>query len=340
MPSQTLAGEKFLITGGLGYIGAHVAREFIASECEVYILDNLSTGLIGRLPLQTKFIECDVRNAERVREICNTFEITGVVHMAAFKHARESKLKSPEYLANNVGGTLGLVEGIKNTGVKKLIFSSSCSVYGNAEDVNEDTQPSPQSPYALSKLISEQILQETVNTLEVNYSALRFFNVVGCADFSNSQDTSSECLIPVVAERIKNKKPIHIFGDQLPTPDGTCLRDYLDVRDIARAHTIVADEMSRREMPKIINLSSGKPTSVGEIIRIFEDLLGRKLEVTKQENNPADPVAVWSQKSKFLTELGWSPQYSLEESIFSHLKRSYIVTNNLAKLKAGKILNF
>lgn len=322
MENKSLAGERFLITGGLGYIGAHVAREFLASGSEVVILDNLATGLIERLPSQATFIECDVRDPKKVREICNEFKITGVVHMASFKHARESRLNPLMYLVNNVGATLGLVEGIIDTWVKKVIFSSSCSIYGSAENVDENSQPNPQSPYALSKLISEEILSESLRSSEISYTALRFFNVIGCADFPQSQDTSLECLIPVITERIKMDHPVDVLGSQLATPDGTCLRDYLDVRDIASAHTIVAAEMSRAQLPKIMNVSSGKPTSVREVIGIFEHLIGKDVAVRTQEKNLADPEAVWSQKSKILTEFGWDPCFKPVESIAAHLRQA------------------
>jgi UDP-glucose 4-epimerase len=319
MRTRKPSGERWLITGGLGYIGSHVTRDFILGGYEVFIVDNLSTGIIARLPEEATFFECDIRSSDLIHEICNKFEIVGIVHMAAFKHARESKLDPSKYFANNIGGTLGLIEALKGTAVKKVIFSSSCSIYGDAAAVNETSFPGPKSPYADSKLISEKLLEDSLGSFDIDYTALRFFNVIGCSDFPDSRDQSQECLIPVITQKISSGSPVEIFGTDLPTPDGTCLRDYLDVRDIAKAHLIVANEMASKDFPKVVNLSSGTATSVKEIINVFETVLGKKVEILSREKSPADPVAVWSQESELLAKLGWKATYTLHDSIVSHL---------------------
>jgi len=322
MKAHMAKDEAWLITGGLGYIGAHVAREFIASGYKVIIVDNLSTGLIDRLPSEALFIECDVRNSDAIHKICNEFKISGVIHLAAFKHARESRLNPAKYFSNNVGGTLGLAEGLLGTSVKKVIISSSCSVYGNAMGVDDASIPNPQSPYALSKLYSEEILRQSLNSIEIAFTSLRFFNVIGCDNFTRSHDQSMECLVPVIQEKIKKTEPIEIYGVDLNTPDGTCLRDYLDVTDIARAHVVVANAISGDHFPASLNLSSGFPTSVKEIINEFESLLGEKIAVVQRDKNPADPIAIWAEKSTFLAQLGWKPLHSIKDSIQSHYNAS------------------
>ena len=320
MDSHLGQQENWLITGGLGYIGAHVARNFLSAGQNVVIIDNLSTGRLERLPTEAIFVEGDIRNSDIVREVCLKYAITGVVHLAAFKHARESRLNPFKYWANNVGAVMGLVEGIAGLGIKKVILSSSCSIYGNASDVNEQTPPNPQSPYAFTKFVSEEILAQCLNDMGIAYTALRFFNVIGCDSFPGAPDVSEECLVPVISNRIKSGLPVEILGINLQTPDGTCLRDYLDVRDIANAHIIVSREMNLSSFPKVINLSSGKATSVKQIVSSFESVIGNKIQVKGRDANPADPVAVWSQISTKLDNWGWTPQYDLHDSIASHCR--------------------
>jgi UDP-glucose 4-epimerase len=328
MNLNTSSKERWLITGGLGYIGAHVAREFIATGFKVFIADNLSTGIMERLPREANFIECDVRNSVSIRNICDEFGIDGIVHMAAFKHARESKLNPSKYFGNNLGGTLGLVEGMMGTTVRKFLFSSSCSIYGNASGVPENATPNPQSPYASSKWLSEILLKESLAASEVTFTALRFFNVIGCGDFPGSQDRSLECLIPTIADKMNRLKPISVYGTELETPDGTCIRDYLDVRDVASAHSIVARSMNLEEFPQAINVSSGSPISVKQVIEEFERILSKKLLVESCPSNPADPIAIWSQKSIILESLGWKPKYNLRDSISSHLQATRAYTKD------------
>lgn len=319
---EKLQGEEevWLITGGLGYIGAHVARELMVSGKRIVILDNLSTGLMERLPKGAEFVQGDARSSEVIRKICNRFNVSGIVHMAAHKHARESQVDPAKYFTNNVGATIGLVEGLQRTSVKKVIFSSSCSIYGNGI-ANDKSLPNPQSPYAQSKLICETILQDSLDVMDISFISLRFFNVIGCADFLYSKDQSHECLVPVLNRKIAEGKPIEIFGTDLSTPDGTCQRDYLDVRDIANAHALIANQTSWGGFPSKLNLSSGLPTSVKDVVREFEHALGRSIEVLSMDHNLADPISIWAEPSEFLASLGWKPRFTLRESIESHIQK-------------------
>ena len=312
--------ETWLITGGLGYIGAHVAREFIAGGSRVVILDNLSSGLVERLAPSAEFIEGDVRNSALIREVCAKFTVTGIVHMAAFKHARESNREPSKYYSNNIGGTLGLVDGILGTEVRKVILSSSCSIYGSSTAVDVNSDPNPQSPYAVSKLYSEKILMDSLENTGIVFTSLRFFNVIGCADFPGAHDQSTECLVPVITEKIRQNEIVEIFGTELDTLDGTCLRDYLDVRDIASAHALIGEKMNLPNFPHIFNLSSGEPVSVKQIITQFSLILNHEVKILNRPPNPADPVAIWANQSTYLKELGWSPRYTYEDSIRDHVR--------------------
>ena len=312
--------QIWLITGGLGYIGAHIAMEFISEGHKVYIIDNLSTGILERKPENAIFIPGDVRDSELIKEICDKYGVTGVVHLAAFKHARESSLNPSKYWHNNVGATLGLIEGIKGTKVSKVLFSSSCSIYGNNSDVNEDSPDSPQSPYAFTKKSSEEMLSQVLPSIGVSYTALRFFNVIGCASYPLAHDSSDECLVPVITNQIFSGAPFKILGDSHPTLDGTCVRDYLDVRDLAKAHTLVASRLGSEPVPLVINVSAGIATTVLQVLSQFESVIGKKVNCTFAPANPADPISVWCRNSRILESWGWSPEFNLKESISSHLK--------------------
>jgi UDP-glucose 4-epimerase len=253
-----------------------------------------------------------------VKEVCDQYEVNGIVHLAAFKHARESMLNPSKYWINNVGTTLGLVEGIQGTKVSKVILSSSCSIYGNNSGVDEKSSDNPQSPYAHTKKVSEETLAGVLPTLGISFMSLRFFNVVGCDSFPQAHDSSDECLIPVITNQVLTEAPFKIFGDSHPTEDGTCVRDYLDVRDLARAHLIVASKLGTLSSPVILNVSSGKAISVLQVLREFEAVIGKEITYTSTPANSADPIAIWSQASKILANWGWEPKHNLKSSISSH----------------------
>jgi len=310
--------ESWLITGGLGYIGAHIAREFISNGHSVVIVDNLSTGKLARKPQNAIYISGDVRDAKFIHEVCTEYGITGIVHLAAFKHARESRINPSKYWSNNIGATLGLMEGIHGTKVSRVILSSSCSIYGNNPGVNEDSADNPQSPYALTKKVSEELLIQTLPSSGILFTSLRFFNVVGCDSYPEAHDSSEECLIPVISNHIRDAKPFTIFGNTHPTKDGTCVRDYLDVRDLANVHSLVAARIGRISLPTIINVSAGVATTVLEVLNDFQSVVGKEISYLTQLANPADPISVWAHKSRILDEWGWYPKFKLKDSIASH----------------------
>jgi UDP-glucose 4-epimerase len=316
--SLDVSEENWLITGGLGYIGAHVARELIKNGCKVVLIDNLTTGLLSRKPDDCVLVEGDVRDSNLVRKLCQDYKINGVIHLASFKHARESRLNPLKYWANNVGGTLGLVQGIEGTNVSKVIFSSSCSIYGDNSEVLEGSVDKPISTYAQTKKVSEDILVQSLTPQNIALVNLRFFNVIGCDSFLSAHDVSQECLVPVIANHFLNKTPFRIFGTTHPTKDGTCLRDYIDVRDLARAHALFAKALGVHKVQTVVNVSTGIPISVLQVLKEFEKVAGRGITHISMPADPADPIAIWAQQSKTLGGLGWIPEFNLSDSIKSH----------------------
>jgi UDP-glucose 4-epimerase len=184
--------------------------------------------------------------------------------------------------------------------------------------VVEGTTDNPQSTYAYTKKVSEDILVQSLSPKNIALVNLRFFNVIGCDTFSNAHDNSEECLVPVIANHLVNQSRMKIFGTDHPTKDGTCLRDYIDVRDLARAHGLVAREMGKQKLQTVINVSTGIPVSVLDVIKEFERVAGKDLVFASYPADAADPVGIWSQQSRTLRALGWNPEFSLTDSIKSH----------------------
>jgi UDP-glucose 4-epimerase len=322
--SKSLAKGKWLFIGGAGYIGSHVLREFYAAGAECFVLDNLVTGKTTRLPHDVSFIHSDATNPLEIINACNQHRISGIVHLAAYMQARESVRDPIKYWTNNLGSSLALAAILPKTKVEQVIFSSSCSVYGDAGMVTETSPIKPISPYAMTKVASEEVLVQVARVCGIQLNILRYFNVIGCGSFPESYDHSEETILPAVSRLILAGKAPIIFGDDFDTPDGSPIRDYLDVRDLARAHLIVAKtEMPQKKM--VLNVSTGRPVSVKEVIRILLEVASSELIPVIRPARPGDPAAIWSNESHHLRSFGWSPQYSLRESIhdFWHASTSF-----------------
>lgn len=313
-PLDALIGSKWLFIGGAGYIGSHVLREFKLAGAECFVLDNLATGIQGRLPSEVSIKQADASISSNIVDVCNEYDITGIVHLAAYMQARESVRNPIKFWENNLGATLGVANSLAMTKVQHVIFSSSCSIYGDVQAATTDSPLRPISPYAFTKVASEQVLTQACSDINVRLTILRYFNVIGCGDFSSSFDHSVETLLPSNARNILAGESPVIFGGNLPTPDGSAIRDYLDVRDLAAAHRVVASSknLQRRQ---VFNVSSGIPVSVRTIL---DKLLIASGSTLKPEIVPAkegDPAEVWATPSSELLELGWNSEYSTDASI-------------------------
>ena len=312
----------WLIIGGAGYIGSHVARHMFSNGLPVHVVDSLSSGLRSRLPVGIPLHQLDVRRTEEFRDLLAEVRPSGLVYLAGLKQARESTDIPIDYWSVNMGGLVSTVEALQGSSVKHLIFSSSCSIFGNSSAAREDSTVDPGSVYARTKYASELLLRDCMPSMGISHAVLRYFNVVGNGKFLDSYDRADESVVPRMANLVQRNLPVEIYGNTLPTPDGTCLRDYIDVRDIAQAHVSVADllECSNPSVAGFeFNLGSDGPVSVLDITREICKAFGREPEIVYRERNLADPVAVWSDSEKARLVLNWAPQYSLEESIRSHV---------------------
>lgn len=320
-----MSKQKWLITGGAGYIGTHIADLFIASGKDVVLLDSLYQGLESRvqylrdkhqqeIPLEV----IDVRNYKAIDALLAAQNFTGIVHTAALKAVGESMEKPDEYLEVNYTATVELLEAAKRYGITRFIFSSTAAVYGSPDSMDpcrEDGPTAPISPYGSSKLLAESKVEEFISIPGNHGSSLRFFNVVGSANKA-LLDNSVENLVPIVINRVKSGQAPVIYGNDYPTPDGTCIRDYVDVRDIAAAHLVAAD--STQALPPAMNIGTGNGASVREIVKFVLDAMGRS-DVTPidSDRRAGDPAFLCADVSLAQSAMGFTSRYSLKESVES-----------------------
>ncbi len=322
---MTRVPDNWLITGGAGYIGSHVSDLFLTENKQVVIYDSLSKGLKSRIHyLREKhqknipLIVADIRDHRMLNQVMRQHEITGIIHTAALKAVGESFLMESEYLDVNLNGTTQILEIAKDHGIRKFIFSSTAAVYGDgitSSSSQEDDKTKPISPYAESKLLAEAQVTDFLN-IEGNIGAsLRFFNVIGSLNYQ-LRDSSIDNLIPIVLGRLKDGVNPIVYGNDYPTPDGTCVRDFVDVRDVARAHCIVAN--TAKELPPILNIGTGKGASVLEIIQlILEISMESGVDISFAPRRKGDPPSVTANVELAKSFLGYRAEYTLKQSIES-----------------------
>ena len=314
--------ETWLLTGGAGYIGAHIADEFIRAGKSVVIYDSLYQGLERRISfLRTKhnidipLINADIRDYNEIEGVIRKYKIDGIVHTAALKAVGESMEKPDEYFEVNLTATTELIDIAKRNNVKKFIFSSTAAVYGSPDSMNpckEDGPKAPISPYGDSKYQAESKVTAFINIPDNHGTSLRFFNVVGTAS-PELLDNSVENLVPIVLGKLNAGKAPEIFGTDYPTTDGTCIRDYVDVRDIARAHLAAAD--ATRPLPSALNIGTGRGASVREIIKLVLEATNKSdTQVIESPRRAGDPAFLCADINLAKTSMGFTSRYSLEES--------------------------
>jgi len=317
--------ETWLLTGGAGYIGTHIADEFIRAGKSVVIYDSLYQGLEPRIEylrakhkVEIPFIKADIRDYNELENVIRTHNIDGIVHTAALKAVGESIEKSDEYFQVNLEATQELIKIAERNNVKKFIFSSTAAVYGSPdtmEPCTEDGPKAPISPYGDSKYQAESAVTTFINKPGNFGTSLRFFNVVGTAA-PELLDNSVENLVPIVLGKLNKEEAPTIFGTDYPTPDGTCIRDYVDVRDIARAHLAAADATT--QLPTTMNIGTGRGASVREIIKLVLDATNKSdTKVIESPRRAGDPAFLCADISLAKSAMGFESQYSLEASIKS-----------------------
>ncbi|MCX6166013.1 MAG: UDP-glucose 4-epimerase GalE [Ignavibacteriae bacterium] len=306
-----------LVTGGAGYIGSHTVKKLLDRGIEVIVFDNLSRGHFEAIPKGVSFEKVDLLDEENLRNALNKYPIDSVIHFAAFAYVGESVENPGLYYRNNVVGSLNLIKAINDARIKKFVFSSTCSIYGNPENIpiSENEPANPINPYARTKYMIENILSDFDTSYGLKYVALRYFNAAGDSDdglIGESHDPEPH-LIPLVLYTALGKRgSIKIYGDDYPTKDGTCIRDYIHVNDLAEAH-IKALEYLKDGDSTVINLGTGNGYSVKEIVDEARRITGKKIISEIVARRPGDPAVLIADNKKAKEVLGWNPEYNLEK---------------------------
>jgi len=309
-----------LVTGGAGYIGSHTVALLAQQRRDVVVLDSLELGTksrIGTVP----FFQGNISDERLIEKICKKHNITEVIHFAAYKAVGESMEQPLRYYSNNVGGTIDLVRALLANGVERMVFSSSAAVYGNPASVpvTEDSPLLPESVYAETKAVMERFLA-SCDEIGMRSVSLRYFNAAGASsDSSIGEDWSmSQNLVPLVMKAILGfSGPLNVFGNDYPTPDGTCIRDYIHVEDLADAHIKALDYLGQGGASLACNVGTGRGTSVLEVIDIAEQVSGRKVPYVIAKRRAGDPTSVYADPTLVRALLGWKATRDLRDIITS-----------------------
>ncbi|MFA6582921.1 MAG: UDP-glucose 4-epimerase GalE [Elusimicrobiaceae bacterium] len=311
--------EYILIAGGAGYIGSHVAKELVKHGFNAVVLDNFSRGH-RELAKWGIVEECDLGDKKKLAEIFKKYKIHAVMHLCAYTYVGESEEKPAEYYENNVCNAINLLTAMKNGGAKYFIFSSTCSTYGEPVEIPM-TENHPQQPvnnYARTKLMVETALKDYERAYGIKHVNLRYFNAAGAdPDCETGEWHDPEThLIPLALDAAQGvRKDIKIFGTDYPTPDGTCVRDYIHVTDIAAAHILALEYLEKGGESDSFNLGNGKGFSVREVIKTVEKITGKPVQVTETGRRAGDPARLIGSSTKAEKILGWKPQFPEIETI-------------------------
>lgn len=305
----------WLVTGGAGYIGSHVIKYLEENSWDYLVVDNLSTGLQSRLPDNCSFQHLDICDFSEVNRLFQRFHFSGILHLGGLKFPEES-MKLPDlYLKVNFEATKNLIDLAIKFGIENFVFSSSSSVYGDLNEsyLSEDIPPNPISPYGLSKLLAESYLKEKVLMREIRGISLRYFNVVGT--FSEAlADRSKRNLFPLFHKAFREQGHVSIYGNDYPTPDGTCIRDYIHVLDVAGMHVEIMKDISKFGDP-VLNLGRGSGLSVYQIYQAFTQYYKKELPIKWLPRRPGDPATVIGDVSRLQKKYGIFPKYNLADMV-------------------------
>ena len=311
--------RTWLVTGGAGYIGAHVVRVFAERGMGVVVVDDLSSGHRGFVPGDVPFVEGSILDGALLRRTFVEHAIDGVIHIAGFKYAGVSVRRPLHTYAQNVVGTITLLEEMERAGVPSIVFSSSAAVYGTPEGalVTEDTPKRPESPYGESKLVGEWLLADQGVAAGLRHTSLRYFNVVG-SGYPDVYDTSQHNLFPLVFDALLAGSTPRILGNDYPTPDGTCVRDYIHVQDLATSHVAAAERLTAGlPIAPVYNLGSGHGVSVAQIMATIAVVTGIAFTPEVGPRRPGDPPRIVASGDLAARDIDWTMRHTLTEMVTS-----------------------
>lgn len=310
--------NNILVTGGAGYIGSHIIELLVKKKFKVFIYDNLVTGYKKLINKKAVFIEGDIKNSKLLIKTINDNNINSIIHLAGYLNISEGQKNKKKYYKNNVIGTLNLVKACKNSTVKNIIFSSSCSIYGNIKgSVSEKNIAKPKSYYAFTKYKSEEIIKKYGKKFNFKYGILRYFNVAGASPsgkIGEIEKSYGHLIKNLAIQSTKLRPKVDIFGNNYNTKDGTCIRDYIHVSDLADIHILALKKISSSKKSLILNCGYGKGYSVKEIVEIFKKI--KKGVIIKYKKKRIGDVAqIYSDNSKLKKILKWKPKFNNIQTI-------------------------
>ena len=305
--------KNILITGGAGYIGSHTTEILVKNKKEIYIVDDLSTGFKRLINKKAKFFKTNILNKNKIKKIIDQNNIDSVIHLAAVLSVGESEKNPKKYKRINVDGTKKLLEAIKNTKVKNIIFSSTCAVYKDGfTKVSEKTKTNPTSVYGNTKLKCEELIKIFCKKNRLNYGILRYFNVAGAsASGKIGQINKGDQLFKNLSLEVQKKKPVFkIYGSKYKTKDGTCVRDYIHVSDISEIHYKVLIKIEKDKISTILNCGYGNGISVKNALDEFKKYANKNLKIVKLPNRKGDMVKIIGDNSKLKRFIKWRPKFN------------------------------
>ncbi len=303
---------NILVTGGAGYVGSVCAAELVKQGHHIVAFDNLTAGHRQAVPEHIQFVRGDIADREKLKRVCKKHQVQAVMHFAASALVEESVRNPQLFYRNNVSGTLSLLEVLAELRIRKLIFSSSAAVYGEPKSVPilEDHPVCPVNPYGETKLVIERALAWYHAAYGINCAALRYFNAAGATqDLGEDHRPETHLLPRLLAAASDPKGCFEIYGDDYPTSDGTCIRDFVHVLDIAQAHILALHSLSKLGL-RIYNVGHGKGYSIRAVVKAVEEIAGRKLDVRVGRRRPGDPAVLVAGARKLARELKWKPRHS------------------------------
>ncbi|HVW79162.1 MAG TPA: UDP-glucose 4-epimerase GalE [Alloacidobacterium sp.] len=310
---------RFLVTGGAGYVGGTVAELLLSKGHEVTVYDNLCHGHRSLIPSKAEFVEADIADRARLEQLFSSQKFDGVMHFAALIEAGESMKKPEIYFRNNSASTLTLLEAMLAKGVNRLVFSSTAAVYGEPEStpIREDAPLKPTNAYGESKLLVEQMFTWMNRVHGFRYASLRYFNVAGAIEGRGEAHEPESHLIPLILDvALGKRKSIKVFGRDYPTPDGTCIRDYIHVQDLAQAHLMAFNALEKHDR-LIYNIGNGHGFSIREVIESARRVTGHPIPVEEAERRPGDPAILIASSEKIENELGWTRKFDKLDDIIA-----------------------
>jgi UDP-glucose 4-epimerase len=310
--------STWLVTGGAGYIGAHVVKSLLENDFKVVIVDDLSTGLARKVPQNVVFEKIDIAETNKLAQIMKSNKVEGVIHLAAKKAVGESMINPSLYYKENIGGFISLLEAMSQADVKRIVYSSSAAVYGTPTEnkVTEKSATNPESPYGETKLVGEWLLKADEKARQIQWIALRYFNVVGAAN-PELGDTGVNNLVPMAFRALSNNQRPQVFGGDYATQDGSCIRDYIHVSDLADSHLIAAQKLLNENYCGIINIGRGQGFSVKQVMDTISEVLGKNINYEVVDRRLGDPAQTIADVSKAKSDLNWEAKKDLKSMVSS-----------------------